>query len=75
MRSALDSWLDSVTGVFPHDTGARLRRELEAHAEETVQTLHAEGHPAQYPTLSTAVVWRGVQSRMRWSSSSTEAPT
>lgn len=44
MTSDLIRWLDSVTDVFPHDTAARLRRELEAHAEETVQTLHAEGH-------------------------------
>ncbi|MFK7603131.1 hypothetical protein ACI3L1_13070 [Deinococcus sp. SM5_A1] len=44
MRSALDNWLDSVTGVFPYDTAARLRRELEAHAEETAQTLRIEGH-------------------------------
>lgn len=44
MSSELRRWLDSVTGVFPHDTAARLRRELEAHAEEMAQTLHAEGH-------------------------------
>lgn len=44
MTSDLIRWLDSVTDVFPHDTAARLRRELEAHAEEMAQTLHAEGH-------------------------------
>lgn len=45
MISELQRWLDTVTGVFPHDTAARLRRELEAHAEESAQTLQAEGHP------------------------------
>lgn len=45
MISDLQRWLDIVTGVFPHETATRLRRELEAHARETAQMLQAEGHP------------------------------
>lgn len=45
MNSELQRWLDTVTAPFPHATAACLRRELEAHAEETAQMLQAEGHP------------------------------
>jgi hypothetical protein len=46
MNTDLQRWLNEVTAPFPYATAQRLRRELEAHAEETAHSLRAGGHPA-----------------------------